>query len=66
MVINESRKLTEDEFYFAEGAFQEYRETGSTLKRCPWCSGKLLFKDGGSGHSITCDTCTLKISVRGI
>ncbi len=60
------RQLTEEEFYFADKAFGEFREHGQTDKKCPWCSGDFEFDDQVSGYTIACKKCDFKVTVRGI
>jgi len=67
MATEEHRRLlTEQEVEQIETAFQEYEQTGSTEKSCPWCGQALKFHDGGSGYKIWCSQCTLSATFRGI
>jgi hypothetical protein len=66
MATKIQRQITEDEFYLAEEAFVEQRETGSTEKGCPWCGSALVFHDAQSGHTIACTSCAFKVTVRGL
>jgi hypothetical protein len=66
MGTDQARKVSEEEFYFVEQAFSEYRDYSATGKKCPWCGGELRFDDRGSAHAITCSSCDLKVTVRGL
>jgi hypothetical protein len=59
--------VTEEEYYHAERAFEEYRTKGSTELQCPRCGRPFIFDDRGSGHVIRCQTdgCFV-VTVRGI
>jgi hypothetical protein len=50
----------------AEAAFADCRRTGQTDRRCLRCGGRFVFRDGGSGYSITCERGDFREAVRGI
>ena len=55
-----------DEFYYAEKAAFEKKETGTTDKRCLRCGGNYQLYEAGNSYEITCDGCNFKETVRGI
>ena len=62
------RNMTEEEGEYAERAFAEFREKGSSTLACPVCGGPFLFHDSPSGYSVTCQNsaCDFRYTVRGI
>lgn len=56
----------EIEYENAEQAFQGYKRTGHTNRRCLRCDGKLLFYDGGSGYKIWCEQGDYTVSITAI
>lgn len=66
MDTDHKRKITEEEFFFVEEAFLEFKDHGSTEKKCPWCAGDLIFEDHTSAHTVRCSSCELKVTARGL
>ncbi len=66
MDIDQNRAMTEEEFFFAEEAFSEFKNLGATQKKCPWCEANLIFEDRLSAHTIKCSSCNFGITARGI
>lgn len=62
------RELTDEETQYAEDALEEYREKGSSSKRCPVCGGNFAFTDNPSGYSVVCENpdCDFRYTVRGL
>jgi uncharacterized paraquat-inducible protein A len=66
MATEEKREATEEEFFFAEEAFVEHQQTGSTEKCCPRCGSEFRFRDYGSAHTVECSRCDFKVTARGL
>lgn len=66
MDTDAKRKITEEEFFFVEEAYVEFRDQGATEKKCPWCGGDLRFTVHLSAHSVECSNCDFKVTARGI
>lgn len=66
MDTDNKRKINEEEFFFAEEAFVEFKDHGSTEKRCPWCGAELEFEDRVSAHGVHCSKCDFKVTARGL
>lgn len=59
--------VTEDEYYRAEEALEQIRESGKTDLRCLRCGLSYVFEGHGSGYIIHCETkdC-FQVTLRGI
>lgn len=62
----ERNNLAEDDYFYANKAFMEFKESGHTDKKCPICNGTFIFEDKKSAYIITCDSCDFKLTARGI
>jgi hypothetical protein len=63
VIDNENLEAEHDN---AEEAFIEFRETGSTERRCLRCGGEFLFHDVGNAYKIWCENNDFQITCRGL